>query len=871
MQLNIYKKKIDVLNSKVEGDVVAALGYDKYFTVKSHAELMQKIKEDSNKCFFEHVGKNSYITMYFDLDISKDKQPEHYENYSELISQLKECVVSNFKDSVLKWIILQSHCAEKRSFHIIVRISDINGNNIYFRNCNELKQYVTANILCNSKLSEIVDLSVYRDGLFRTLYSSKPKETRPFVKSSMSDDFDDVESFVTFTQEPYTFYSASLIKPKVHGRLEIAQEMLEKIDISKTYDEWMHIGFSLIDYCREYDIDLEVGLELFDNYSKRNIDKYDKRNTAKQWNDWTTRDYDGPKITRGTLLKKFKQKEPERYNEMNLAATIDTDILKELDVISNNSSVKIHDIKHFEIVNKNKASIQALMESKGLHPIHDYVSKNCKNASLYSECDRNGYKICCRNCDFEYPPGNIPVDRSLAPTVFNLLIINKDDNINNKDTSQVAQKIITYKNLIYTIDNKWYLYNDTSGIYENKIDLEIMNEMERVVQTMSDEGFEEEWFNWIHKVNYKENLLKEMKIKCFKRVELDDDDYLLGFEEGVLDLRTCEFRRGAAYEYVTMKCGVPYEDDVDTSLADEVLSGIFPDEEERNYALCKFALCLEGYNREQMITFCYSHTASNGKSYIMERLRQALGDYSGTFPVTMLTGKMKGAGEANSSLVDFNKKRFMYCSEPEAGSKLNTNFVKLLTGDRIKARGLYSEKDIEISPTYNIYICCNTLPNFDVYDEGIARRIRLIEYKTRFCDNPKKKNDRKLKKYSKEEELEIAKGLLKLLVDKYKVLRRNNYKYNEPKSFLSMRKLYLNDNKDVLTDILQEHFERGGDKDYVKMSEIKTALKAGGIKEKDVITIQKIVEETFEDVEYIIDSSINSERVRRAFIGLKYK
>jgi P4 family phage/plasmid primase-like protien len=398
-----------------------------------------------------------------------------------------------------------------------------------------------------------------------------------------------------------------------------------------------------------------------------------------------------------------------------------------------------------------------------------------------------------------------------------------------------------------------------------------MMEMERVVEQMSEEGFTEEWFNWIHKVNYKENLLKELKIKCFRRVELDDNDFLIGFDNGVYDLKSGTFRKGLAEDYVTMRCGVQFDEDVDTSLAMDVLSGIFPNPDELQFALNRFCLCLEGYNREQMITFAYGYTASNGKSYLMERLRQALGDYAGTFPVTLLTGKMKGAGEANSSLVEFNKKRFMYCSEPEAGSKLNTNYVKLLTGDKIKARGLYSDKEKEISPSYKMFVCCNALPNFDVYDEGIARRIRLIEYKTRFCDNPKKKNERLLKKYSSDEEDIISRGMMKLMIDKYNELKQMEFKYNEPQAFSSMRKLYLNDNKDVITDLLLESLETGGDKDYVKLTDIKNILKQGGVKEKDVITIKKLVEDTFDEVEFKEMSSVNNKKIRNYFLGLRLK
>ena len=175
-----------------------------------------------------------------------------------------------------------------------------------------------------------------------------------------------------------------------------------------------------------------------------------------------------------------------------------------------------------------------------------------------------------------------------------------------------------------------------------------------------------------------------------------------------------------------MKCGIRYNDNIDTSLAKKFLSDIFQNQEELNYIINKFSLCLEGYNREQIITFAYGKSASNGKSYMMERMRYIMGDYAGTFPVTLLTNKMKNAGDANSSLINFNKKRFMYCSEPESGAKLNTNFIKSLSGDKIKSRKLYAEKEININPSYKIFVCCNVLPNFDSHDEGIFFNLFFI-------------------------------------------------------------------------------------------------------------------------------------------------
>ena len=162
--------------------------------------------------------------------------------------------------------------------------------------------------------------------------------------------------------------------------------------------------------------------------------------------------------------------------------------------------------------------------------------------------------------------------------------------------------------------------------------------------------------------------------------------------------------------------------------------------------------------------------------------------------------------------------------------------------------------------------------NFDIYDAGIARRICLTEYKTKFCENPKRKNERLLKKYSKADDLKISKGLLKILIEKYSFMKKHDFKYTEPDCLKSIRNLYLNDNKDVMINLLTDNFENGDSSiDYVKITDIKNIFKTSGIKEKDIVTIKKIVEETFEDIEFKLDSKIDGKRIVKFFMGLKNK
>jgi P4 family phage/plasmid primase-like protien len=431
--------------------------------------------------------------------------------------------------------------------------------------------------------------------------------------------------------------------------------------------------------------------------------------------------------------------------------------------------------------------------------------------------------------------------------------------------------MLEYIHIIY--QNKiWYIFNESNGIYEVKDDNDIIKEISNIVESLTNDNIFYNWFDWINKINYKKNLLEELKAECKLNNMLDNNPYLLGFPNGILELETKIFRKGYREEHTTMICGVNYVPEIDTSLAEEMICNAFIIEEEREFVLNKLAMCLDGKNHEQQISFLYGYTASNGKSFLMERMRSIIGDYGGSFPVTLLTNKMKGSGEANSSLGDFLNKRFMYSSEPESGSKLNSNMVKQLTGDIIKTRNLYQEKDIEIKPSYNIFVCCNTLPNFDSYDEGIARRINIIEFKTKFCVKPKKKNEKLLKKYNEKELEEINTGLMKILVDRYNKLYLENFVYSEPDSFKNIRKMFLNDNKDIIKETLLEMFEESTNRnDYIKLKEVKDVLKCKGIKEKDVITIIRIVTDTFENVEFKEDTTINHKHTRTCFLSLKSK
>jgi hypothetical protein len=126
--------------------------------------------------------------LFFDIEIYRHKNPEEYEGYKDIIEEVKKCVLDRYQTYSLKFLILESHDnsdseKKKRSLHIIVRMKD-SDKHIYFNSVEDLKGIITSMSDLNSYIkSKIVDISVYREGLFRTIHSSKSGENRPLVVS----------------------------------------------------------------------------------------------------------------------------------------------------------------------------------------------------------------------------------------------------------------------------------------------------------------------------------------------------------------------------------------------------------------------------------------------------------------------------------------------------------------------------------------------------------------------------------------------------------------------------------------------------------------------------------------------------------------
>jgi phage/plasmid-associated DNA primase len=72
--------------------------------------------------------------------------------------------------------------------------------------------------------------------------------------------------------------------------------------------------------------------------------------------------------------------------------------------------------------------------------------------------------------------------------------------------------------------------------------------------------------------------------------------------------------------------------------------------------------------------------------------------------------------------------------------KLNIGLMKELTGgDKIKARALYTNP-IEFKPQFKLLLVCNHFPDVPGDDDATWRRIRVVEFKSKFVNDPDPEN-----------------------------------------------------------------------------------------------------------------------------------
>jgi P4 family phage/plasmid primase-like protien len=267
----------------------------------------------------------------------------------------------------------------------------------------------------------------------------------------------------------------------------------------------------------------------------------------------------------------------------------------------------------------------------------------------------------------------------------------------------------------------------------------------------------------LKKTNDKNNILREAMELFYDGdfvKSMDTNKHLLCFNNGVIDFNNKIFRDGYPEDYITKTTRINYVPyDLKNSeikeMSDDIedfMKKLFPVDDLLSYMWDHLASCLIGSNKNQTFNV-YHGSGSNGKSIIADLMSVTLGEYKGTVPITLVTEKRGLIGGTSDEVLKLKGVRYAVMQEPSKDVKLNEGIMKELTGgDPIQARGLYSESEI-FEPQFNLVVCTNNLFDIESNDDGTWRRIRKVDFMSKFIDEGEEHTDETQYIYTKDKSL----------------------------------------------------------------------------------------------------------------------
>jgi len=207
----------------------------------------------------------------------------------------------------------------------------------------------------------------------------------------------------------------------------------------------------------------------------------------------------------------------------------------------------------------------------------------------------------------------------------------------------------------------------------------------------------------------------------------DANPYLLGVQNGILDLRAHVLLPTTPDLLISKRAKVHFDSSADCPLFKEALAQWQPDVEIQEFIQRLFGVCLSGKPHIQQLIFFYG-AGANGKSVLIELVSSMLGEYSTPIQTEMLMRQQRSSQSASPDILKLKGARIAFCNELSEGARIDEGRVKQLTGgDTLTGRALY-KSDVTFQPSHNLIMVGNHQPSITDTSEGMWRRMLLIPF-----------------------------------------------------------------------------------------------------------------------------------------------
>ena len=248
------------------------------------------------------------------------------------------------------------------------------------------------------------------------------------------------------------------------------------------------------------------------------------------------------------------------------------------------------------------------------------------------------------------------------------------------------------------------------------------------------------------------------------RDEFDADPMALNVANGTLRFEQADGGDWSAKLYphdladrISRISEVAWNEKAECGAFDRHMATVLPDPAVRDFFQACAGYSLTGEITEQCI-FLLQGKGGDGKSTTMDVLREVMGGYGAIVGVeSFIHGAARSGAEASPDMARLaGDVRLVSTGEPKIGAALDEARIKQVTGGQpIIARELHGAP-FEYRPHYAIFFECNRKPRISGDDDGIWRRIVVIEFPHQFKGAADKMATRKL--------LAESEGVLRWLV-----------------------------------------------------------------------------------------------------------
>lgn len=213
---------------------------------------------------------------------------------------------------------------------------------------------------------------------------------------------------------------------------------------------------------------------------------------------------------------------------------------------------------------------------------------------------------------------------------------------------------------------------------------------------------------------------------------LDEDAFVVSCDNGTIALgRDVTLRAADRGDLVTRKLNAKFSKTTDAPPRfTAFLETILPDAELRDFVQRLFGYCLCGSIREQCI-FLFYGTGRNGKSTLINVIREVFGDYACVSPINTFLAKRDGGSGADAS-PDVARlaggTHLVTASEPNENSRFDESLIKAMTGGEPMTARFLNQNFFTFAPRFKLVVSMNHLPNIRGADAGIWRRIRVVPF-----------------------------------------------------------------------------------------------------------------------------------------------